>query len=259
MKGSRKVKGGIPALLFSSLTACSSGLSPLHNHAEAGKDAYAIFVGDGPTGAADLFAVRGDGGPAFQITYTDVVEAGPALSPDGVTVAFLRGRTMRDTVPGAVWVLNLMNGAERELDLPQGAAPPDHVGWARAGDVLFVRAGAEVYRLAAPPASAGARLARPDERLTADSSFSVVLGDPPFARVLACGGSLCAEGANGPPTPFVQEAHDAVRWGPDSLGYLAGDELIVRSVGPGRSRRVLWRGAPKRPREFTFFPGRPPA
>ena len=109
------------------ISACT-GLSPLRGRAVVGRDAYAIFVAEGPEGEADLFGVRTDGGPVFQITYTNVLEAAPALSPDGGAVAFLRGATTRDSMPAAVWVLNLLTGGERELPLPVGAPAPERVG-----------------------------------------------------------------------------------------------------------------------------------
>ena len=103
------------------LVSACTGLSPLRGRAVVGRDGYAIFVADGPEGETDLFGVRTDGGPVFQITYTNVLEAAPALSPDGGAVGFLRGASARDSLPATVWVLNLLTGAERELPLPVGA------------------------------------------------------------------------------------------------------------------------------------------
>jgi hypothetical protein len=234
------------------LAACSGTLSPFRRHAVVGQDAYLVFVGDGPEGRSDLFGVRGDGGPVFQLTYTAVAELAPALSPNGAMLAFLRPRAPRDTLPGAVWVMNLLNGAERELPLPANAGRPERIGWSHDGRTIWVRAGAQDWRLAAPPAPPAPRPTGPAERAEADSSFGVFLGDPPFTRVVTCDGALCARGDTGAPAPFAAGGRDPVRWGGDSVG----DTLTVRSLGPGRPRQVQWSGAPRRPRELTYFPGR---
>lgn len=236
------------------LSACA-GLSPLRGRAIVGRDAYVIFVADGPGGQSDLFAVRADGGSVFQITFTSVIEAAPALSPDGGTVAFLRGRTAQDSVPTTLWILNLLSGAERELPLTAGARP-DRVGWSADGKRLYVRAGSDRYVLGAPPAGAAARPLADAERAVADSSFSVLLGDPPFGRVMPCDDGLCVRPDSGAPSRFAEHAHDGVRWGADSVGFFSGEDLVVRPLGPGRPRRVEWSAVPGRPREMTVFLGR---
>jgi hypothetical protein len=220
-----------------------------------GRDAYAIFVADGPGGLSDLFGVRADGGPVFQITYTSVAESDPALSPDGRLLAFLRARSLRDTLPGAVWVMNLLTGAERRVVLPMDSPPPARVGWSADGSALYVRAGTELWRLTAPPAAPAPRRATPAERLAADTSLGVFLGSPPFARVLVCEHSLCAQARTGEPVPFAPGGRDPVRWGPDSVAFLSANNLVVRPVGPGRGHLVEWTGVPAAPRELTFFPG----
>jgi hypothetical protein len=240
------------------LSACS-GLSPLRGRAVVGRDAYVLFVGDGPGGQADLFGVRADGGPVFQITYTSVLEAVPALSPDGGLVAFLRGRTVHDSVPGSVWVLNLLSGAEQEVALPAGAERPDRVGWSRDGKWLYVRAGRGRYEVGAPPGGGAPRALLGAGAATADSSLSVLLGDPPFGTVLPCNQGLCVQADTGGPSPFAENAHDAARWGPDSVAFLSAGDLVVRPLGPGRARRVEWSEVPATPREMTVFVGKPSA
>jgi len=228
----------------------------MRGHAVVGRDAYLVFVGDGPGGPADLFGVRADGGPVFQITYSAVPEAAPALSPDGGVVAFLRGSSTADPRPAKIWVLNLLSGAEREDQLPRGAGQPTAVGWSKDGRGLYVRVDTTVFGLVAPPASGEGQVVAGAERAEADSSFAVLLGQPAFGRVVPCATDLCVQTPNGgPPTPFASNAHDAVRWGTDSVGYVSGPDLIVRPVGPGRPRRVEWSGAPARIRGLTFFSG----
>jgi hypothetical protein len=235
------------------LTACG-GLSPLRKHAIVGRDSYAVFVADAPGGAADLFGVRGDGGAVFQITFTPVREARPALSPDGGMVAFLRARRLQDSVAGAVWVMNLLTGGERRIEMP-ARIDADAVGWTRDGRSLLVTAGRFAYEIPAPPARGEPRAIPPSEWRRVDSALGVFVGDPPFARVYQCEESLCAASAGGTPAALADQGRDPARWGSDSLAYLRGDELLIRPVGPGKARRVSWTGAPPNPRELSGFPG----
>ena len=227
----------------------------MRGHAVVGRDAYLVFVANGSGGQSDLFAVRGDGGPVFPLTYSSVPERAPALSPDGGTVAFLRGHAAADPHPGVVWVLNLLSGAERELDLPRQSSPADRVGWSRDGRFLYVRAGRVTYRLSVGPGAAAPRPVSGPEWFRAESSFAVLLGDPPFGRIVPCGAELCVQGPSGDPASLASGAHDAARWGADSVAYLLGADLVVRPVGPGRVREVVWSEVPGRPRELTYFPG----
>lgn len=238
------------------LTSCSGTISPFRRQAVVGRDTYAIFVADGPGGAADLFGVRGDGGEVFPITFTPVAEARPALSPDGLMVAFLRGDGRADTVPGTPWVMNLLTGAERRLELPVDARA-EAIGWSRDGRTLYLRAGRFAYSFPAPPASDLPRAVLPDESYRMDSALGVFVGEPPFARVFRCEQTICAVSDSGPSRPIADEARDPARWGADSVGYFAGDELLVRPVGPGRARRVEWSRPPPRARELTAFAGGP--
>jgi hypothetical protein len=229
----------------------------MRGHAVVGRDPYVVFVANSSDGQSDLFAVRGDGGPVFPLTYSSVSESGPALSPDGGTVAFLRGHAAADPHPGVVWLLNLLTGAERELDLPRQSTPADRVGWSPDGRFLYVRAGRVTYRLRPPPASAAPQPVSGPEWFRAESSFAVLLGDPPFARIVPCGADLCVQAPGSDnPAPLAPAAHDAARWGTDSVAYLVGAGLVVRPVGPGRARMVEWSEVPGRPRELTYFPGR---
>jgi hypothetical protein len=220
-----------------------------------GRDTYAIFVADGPAGAGDLFGVRGDGGAVFQITFTPVREARPALSPDGSVVAFLRGRARGDSVAGIPWVMNLLTGAERRLELPADADAAG-IGWSRDGRSLYVRSGRFGYELPAPPEADDARAVPPHESHRVDSALGVFVGRSRFARVLPCGPGLCTITDSGTPVSIADTGRDPARWGPDSLGYFAGEELVVRPVGPGRARRVGWDRQPRRPRQLTAFAGR---
>jgi hypothetical protein len=167
----------------------------------------------------------------------------------------LRAATIGDKKPGRVWVLNLLSGAERELQLRRGAAAPTALGWSEDGSAIYVRADTTVYRFVAPPASGEPRIVTDGERARAESSLEVLVGQPPFGSVVPCGSDLCVLSEQSAPAPFASNAHDPVRWGPDSVGFVSGPDLIVRPVGPDisagssgactvRSARadILWRG-----------------
>jgi hypothetical protein len=242
-----------PLTLF--LLSCSGTLPPLRGQIEVGRDAYAVFVaGAGMSG--DLYAVRGDGGQPIPLTYTNVAELSPALSPDGTELAFLRGLSLRDSTPATIWIMNLLNGAERELPLPKGVTGPRRVGWGR-GHVVIVEAGNGVFSIHAPPSAPDPQPIPASARAVAESSLSVLLGDPVFATVVPCetSGDLCVVADTGAPGVLARGAHDPLRWGPDSVAFFADDEMEIRPLARGRPRRLDLSGAPARPRQMTFFPG----
>jgi hypothetical protein len=220
-----------------------------------GGESYVVFVaGTGPAGG-DLYAVGAGGGPAVQITFTTVNELMPALSPDGGTVAFLRGLSLRDSTPGTVWVMDLHTGADREVSLPKGAGFPRQIGWARDDSSLVVRTDSNLYWVDPPPGPVSVRVVSPATRAVAESTLSVLLGSPVFARVVSCDrpGALCVQADTGTPGLLVRGARDPLRWGPDSVAFLIGDQLEIRPLGPGRARRLLWSSFPGHPRQPTAF------
>ena len=226
-----------------------------------GRDAYAIFVGGGGPAGGDLYAVRTEGGPAIPITFSNVGEMRPALSPDGTMTAFLRGASLRDSTPGSVWVMDLQTGAEHELELPRGAGAPRSVAWSADGRSLVVGAAGGLYRGSAPPAPGDAHVVGAAERATAESTLAVLLGRPVFARVVPCADptALCVVGDTGAPSLLATGGRDAARWGDDSVAFFVGDELEIRPLGPGRARRLDWDNPPTRPRQLTVFLGSPGA
>ena len=248
---------GIAAVLVVAGAACSGTLPPLRGQMEVGRDAYAVFVGGSSLAGGDLYAVRTEGGPVVPITFSPVGEMRPSLSPDGTMLAFLRGASLRDSTPGFVWVMNLQNGGERELELPRGAGAPNQVGWAPDGRSLVVRSSRGLYRGRAPPAKSELRSVPPAERAAAESVLAVLLGRPAFARVVPCAqpGALCVAGDTGAPGLLATGARDAARWGDDSVAFLVGDEVEIRPLGPGRARRLAWDAPPPRPRQVTVFLG----
>ncbi len=216
-----------------------------------------VFVGGDAPGGGDLYALEPTGGRAIRITFSVVGEMRPALSPDGGQLAFLRAGALSDSTPASVWVLNLVSGAERRIPLPPRAGPPERVAWSADGRLLLVRSAAGLYGAPAPPQQSEARPLAGPERAAAESALAVLLGRPAFARVVPCAEAedLCVLGDSGPPALLARGAREPARWGPDSVAYLLGDQLLVRPVGPGRARRVTWSGVPPRPRQLTVFPG----
>jgi hypothetical protein len=242
--------------LLTFCAACGT-VAPLRGKIEVGRDPYVVFVG-GSGMSGDLYAVRADGGPAYPITFTAVAELRPALAPDGAHVAFLRGISLRDSTPATVWVMNLLNGAERELELPEESGTPERVGWNRDGDFLFVQTSQALYRVAAPPARPTPQPVPELERATAESSLAVLLGEPVFARVIPCkrAEDLCVIPRSGRSGILAQAAHDPVRWGADSVAFFTVGELLqIRPLAKGRPRLLHVSNAPARPRQATFFEG----
>ena len=236
------------------LLACGT-LPPLRGKIDVGRESYAVFVG-GSGMSGDLYAVRAAGGPAYPITFTPVAELRPALSPNGTDLAFLRGLSLRDSTPGAVWVMNLLNGSEREVELPKGAGAPERVGWSGDGSSLMVQTTDQLYRVDAPPARTIAQAVPAAERAAAESSLAVLLGDPVFARVVPCirrADDLCVAPRSGRVGILAQAAHDPVRWGTDSVAFFTRELLQVRPLAKGRPRLLHWTNGPARPRQVTFF------
>src|SRR5690606_18124825 len=89
----------------------------------------------------------------------------------------------------------------------------------------------------------------------ADSALAVLVGAPVFARVEPCAAdsaALCATSSDGV-SPLAAGARAPARWGGDSVAYFAGDDLMVRPLGPGRVRTVEITDPPRMPRELTAF------
>jgi hypothetical protein len=250
---------GVTVAALGGLLACEGTLPPLRGQMEVGRDAYAVFVAGKGIAGGDLFAVRTEGGVAVPITFSNVGEMRPALSPDGGAVAFLRGQSLRDSTPGTAWVMNLLSGADRELALPRGAGLPTRVGWSRDGRSIVVGTATALYQFGAPPAPPDPHLVPPTERAAAESSLAILLGEPAFTRVVPCRepDALCILGDTGAPSLLAQGARDAARWGTDSVAYITGNAIDVRPLGPGRARRLQVSGAGGPLRQLTVFTGRP--
>jgi hypothetical protein len=227
-------------------------LSPLKNKIGVGAESYVVFDADGEAGQGDLYAVSASGGTVFQVTFSRAHEFSPALSPDGVMLAFVRGPVAVDTNNYRVWVMNLLNGAERELPLSD-AGPPLQVAWSRDGQGLYVRFKQGIRFTPAPPSPPS--YDSPDPGVL-DSAFRIVLGDPAFAVLAPCdSGGFCVAGDSGTVQVLPSAARAPFGWGPDSLGYFTGDAIEVRPLGGGSTRRLSWAKAPEHPKTATYFAG----
>lgn len=240
------------------LAACSGSLSPLSNKLEIGEEPYVVFVGDTPDGAGELFAAPAAGNQAYQFTFTRLDERLPALSPEGGMVAFVRASGTGDTSRVTVWVMNLLNGADRRLTEP-GQVVPDRLAWSADSRTIFLRTATGVFAAAAPPDAESVAPVEGAATGLADSALMVLLGDPPAAQARPCRtqAGLCALTAGGAETLLAADGTGPVRWGPDSVGYVTGGSLVVRPLGAGRTRPLRWRrGEVAHLREPTFFPGK---
>ncbi len=236
--------------------ACS--FSPVNHRIKVGEEPFIVFVGEGIDHHTDIFAVPAGGGSVAQVTFTPLIEKGPRLSPTGEVVAFLR---MRDTRPGAhrdVVLMNLLGGGEVTLTLPAEAGAPKVVTWSPNARTLYIRTDHGDWQAAAPPAEPLVTAVPAAETARVDSALDVWLGEPRFARVIACAsGGLCIVGPKRDTTALAPEGRDPIRWGSDSVAWFQPGGMIVRSLGPGRERRITWTNGPEHPREASYAAGPP--
>lgn len=238
------------------LAACRGTLSPLSNRLKVGQEAYVVVVADGEDGLGDLFASSTGGGMAWQITFTRVDERQPALSPDGISLAFVRSRAPGDRAAVHVSVMNLLNGAERQVELPAGMGA-DQLAWAPDGSRFYLRSESEVLVSPAPPAPTAFSPVSSLDRLAAESAFVVLLGTPPTVAAERClgGDGLCVRFGDGSVVPLAPEGSAPLRWSGDSVAYRDGGAWVVRPLTGGRTRTLTWDPPLTHPREATMYPG----
>ncbi len=240
------------------LAACT-GLPPLRHNFEVGRDPYIVLVADAPDGRGDLWAVSVDGSVAVQVTFSLPAEWSPRLSPSGDVLAFLRSREQGDTARTRIWLMNLLNGSERELVLPDSSGAPLALAWTEDGRAMVIRTTRTIFRVNAPPYPPAPAEVLPADIAAAERALDVTVGTPAFARVAPCEetpAALCVYPDSGPPATLATGAVNPVRWGDDSLAYEVDGALVVRPVGPGRERTVRLRESLVNPRDLTVFTGR---
>jgi hypothetical protein len=237
--------------------ACRGTLSPLSNKLEVGEEPYLAFAADGEAGAGDLFASALVGGTPYQVTFTRLDERLPALSPDGVMLAFVRARAVGGTGAADLVVMNLLNGAERRrrLALAGGA---DALAWSPDGATLYARRGDAIFTMPAPPAEGELAPVPPAAALAADSAFRVLLGQPPVGEAMPCpdGPGVCARLGTAPPVVLSPVAAFPIRWLGDSIAYLERGEWTIRPLGGGATRILRWTRPVANPRSVSVFGGR---
>jgi hypothetical protein len=241
------------ALMVLAAVSCRVSLSPLQNRIDVGRETFVVFVGDGEGDQGDLYAVKADGGSVYPVTYTRLHETRPALSPNGVMLAFLRGRRAGDSTDYRVVVMNLLNGAERVVFTGEEGRAPVTLGWHPSNSILYVATTGGVLEATLPPAPLTVTSAA--DSAVADSSLSVLLGRPVFARVAPCstGVGMCVVPRSGSEQPITEDAADIIGWGGDSLAYVTGTRLTVRPLAGGRSRDLRWVDPPANARLPTVF------
>lgn len=246
----------VPRLLaLTLLTACT--IAPMRNKAEVGSDAYAVVAADG-NGGGDLYAVIGAGNEIVQLTWTPVREYAPALSPDGGMLAFLRAP--RADGPPAAWVMNLVNGNERDLPLADTVTETlRRLAWSADGRTIYAQGDGGLWRWPAPPAHGSAEPVQPGERAAADSALSVMVGDPAFARVTSCaanGAGVCVETPDGRRDTVSASASAPARWGADSLAMFSEGRLEIRPLAGGAARQIQLQAPALNPASVTYFAGK---
>ncbi|HEU4570064.1 MAG TPA: hypothetical protein VFS07_05775 [Gemmatimonadales bacterium] len=251
----------IAALLVLTTSACRDTFYPLKNRVTPGLDAFVVFVGDGQNGASELFAGQAGGGNVFQVTFTLAEEDAPALSPSGGVLAFTRAPSAADSSGRRIWFMNLVTGAERDVPAFPGGAVPLALAFSADGAVLYARTTAGLWAVDAPPAALVPRKLAGADSVRADSALTTFIGEPPFARIAACEqavATLCAFVPGRAETPLQAGATDPVHWGADSVAYMVGSSLLVRSGAGGRAREVMWARVPPHPRKPTYAPAASP-
>lgn len=241
------------ALLLLLATACS--FSPLANRIDVGEEPFLVLVATGPDGMIDLHAVPAGGGTTARITFTPLVESAPALSRGGDVVAFLRGADSLPDTPRDLVVMNLLNGAERTLPVPEAAGRVVRLAWSDDGANLLLATTTGTWAITAPPATPVATQLDGAARESADSALATWLGRPRFARAFNCpmGEGVCLIGPSGDTAVLASRGRDPFAWGQDSVGWFEGDGLYVRSLGPATPRPVsLGQRAPTGAGQATY-------
>lgn len=228
--------------------------TPLSNRIEVGEEPFVIGVGEGPDRQTDLYAASANGGAFIRLTFTRLEERFPALSPDGIRVAFFRAGPGDIPAKWNLVIYDLRRNDEHSAPLPPAAGAPEALGWSGDGARLAVRAGG--IFLASPATELELTPVPEPSALPADSLTRPLLGDPPAAMIRACAGAgLCVMTAGDSASPLPPDARDAIRWGGDSLGYFTARGFEVRPLAGGRSRHPVWSAAPDGLRQITYHHG----
>ena len=229
--------------VVAALGVAACGFSPLTNRIDVGEEAFVVLVATGPDGFVDLYAVPAGGGTTARITFTPMIESHPALSRGGDVIAFLRSQDTLPATPRDLVVMNLLNGAERTLTVPEVAGHIDRLAWSDDGTQLLLATATGTWAIGAPPGEPVATRLEGEARDIADSALTTWLGRPRFARAFNCPSDdnsvgVCLIGPSGDTAVLTRRGRDAFAWGMDSVGWFEGDAMYVRSLGPATPRPV---------------------
>jgi hypothetical protein len=254
----RSTVNGQRSTLLLLLSAC--GVTPLTNKIDVGTEAFVIGVGEASDGMTDLFAASAAGGTVSRVTFNRLQEQKPRLSGSGTHLVFLRSSPVETAEPEPEIVrLDLRSMAERVARLPREAGRAIAAAWLPGDSVIAVRTDGAIWSLSAPLASSDFTRLTGADSARADSALVVLLGDPPMAMVVDCGGGpgVCVRATSGETSTLDSSATSPLRWGADSIAYSMGGTVTVRPLAGGRSRTPPWRGAPASFRELSYHPGAP--
>jgi hypothetical protein len=239
------------------------GVSPLTNQIAVGEEPFLVLVATGRDNQVDLFAGSPGGGVVTRLTFTRDRESSPAVHPAGTAVAFLRRAPSPTDSTTWLVVMNLVNAAEREAEVPAEIGAARRVGWSHDGSRLYVSGTYGFAVSPAPPAAlAPVSLAPGDPGIpAADSATSVLLGSPPIARIESCAidcitsvaQRVCAVTRAGERQDLGAGVRWPFRWGADSMGYFEGGQLMVRPLAGGKARRIAWTGVPENPGDASYW------
>lgn len=241
-------------VLLLMLLGCRVSLSPVKNRVSVGSESYVVFDAEGEEGEGDLYVGSASGGRAFRITFSRVHESSPALSPDGIMLAFIRGAHAADSADHRIWIMNLLNGAERDVPSLGEGRFPQRLGWSLDGTALFVRTSQGDFQIPAPPSAPKPQALDSTSRFSADTALGVPLGSPVIAVAEPCDTGICVRTQAGSQV-LTTGGRAPFRWGADSVAYFNGDVIEVRPLGGGTVRQVRWSDSPANPRSATQFPG----
>ncbi|MGH7581800.1 MAG: hypothetical protein ACREL5_01085, partial [Gemmatimonadales bacterium] len=184
-------------------------------------------------------------------TFTPQIETEPRLAPGGELVAFIRARDTLPVTPRLVVLMDLIAGTEFPVKLPAAAGRPLTIAWS--GDsALDIRAQRGIWRARALGHGTPVPVTGTDS-VAADSTLALWLGKPRFAQVIRCaGGGVCVRTIKGDTGELAPQGRDAFAWGRDSVAWFEGNDLYVRSFGPGLPRRVPLDHPPAHPRDGSY-------
>jgi hypothetical protein len=165
-------------------------------------------------------------------------------------LAFDRGRLPGDTTTRSVVVMNLLNGAERQVVAP-GVLRPSAIAWSADGERIVVRTASGVVVVPAPPASGEPVVADAEDNMR----LAVMLGNPPEAEARICSGGVgvCVALQDGREVVLDSAAVSPAAWYGDSVAYARSGGWVIHPLVGGHTRLLEWDDPVVNPRSITRF------